>query len=691
MVMVILILAFRLSTLLLLAGGRVVVAAEPDASPPGTEAEALMRLKASFKDPTNALEAWSPLSPPAPCNASRPWPGVQCYKGSLIGLRLVHLNLSGPFDFAALANLPGLHSINLRRNAFAGPLPASLATVRSLRALYLSHNAFTGPIPGDMFANMRWLKKLYLDNNDLSGALPAASIAGAPRLLELHLDHNQIEGTVPEQLPASLRLFNVSHNRLTGVLPRAVAARFNESGFAGNPALCGAPGSDAKACAPLGSAVVAPAPSSMPPMTAADYFAVEEETSIVVVIGIILLVIALVSGAMVLMLQQDEQRNSAPPAAYYDAPAASGGIPPKPAVTAAPRTSGVGMERGGSSHGASTSQGQGSARGGVGGKRMDEFVLMNKSSGEFGLQDMMKASAEVLGNGTLGSAYKAAMRNGITVAVKRMRDMNRVGREEFENHLRVLGELHHPNVLAPLGYHYRKEEKLIVSEIMPRGSLLYVLHGDQSPNRVVLDWPARLRIALGVARGMAYLHEKLNMPTMRFVSMDDADFDVPPPPPPHGNLKSGNILLDANLEPHIVDYGFFPLVNAPQAPQAMFAFRSPEAVAALQQQQRVPVSARSDVYCFGVVLLELITGRFPSQYLLNARGGTDVVHWAAAAVTDSKEHELIDPVIVRAGGGSAVQLVRIAVECTDPAPESRPNMEEVARMVEEVASASGAS
>ncbi|XBH84628.1 hypothetical protein VPH35_072752 [Triticum aestivum] len=215
--------------------------------------------------------------------------------------------------------------------------------------------------------------------------------------------------------------------------------------------------------------------------------------------------------------------------------------------------------------------------------------------------------------------------------------------------------------------------------------------GDQSPNRVVLDWPTRLRIALGVARGMAYLHEKLGMPTMRFVSMDGADFDAPPPPPPHGNLKSGNILLDANLEPHIVDYGFFPLVNAPQAPQALFAFRSPEAVAALQQQQRVPVSARSDVYCFGVVLLELITGRFPSQYLLNARGGTDVVHWAAAAVTEGSEHEVVDPVIAAAGGGSAVQLVRIAIECTDPAPESRPNMAEVARMVEEVASASGAS
>ncbi|XP_047087327.1 pollen receptor-like kinase 3 [Lolium rigidum] len=679
--MVTLILAFRLSTLLLilplLAGGQDASTAESDASPPGTEAAALLRLKASFKDPANALEAWSPSSPPAPCNATNPWPGVQCYKGSLIGLRLAHLNLSGAFDFAALANLPGLHAINLKRNNFAGPLPASLATVRSLRALYLSHNGYTGPVPGDVFANMRWLKKLYLDHNELSGVLPAAAIAGAPRLQELHLEHNKIEGPVPERLPASLRLFNVSHNRLTGMLPRAVVTRFNESAFAGNHDLCGAPGSDAGAC----EAVAAPEPSQ-PPMSASDYFAVEEETSIVVVIGIILLVIALVSGAMVLMLQQDEQRNSATPP-YYDTVSTGAGMAPKPAAMAAPRASDATMEMGGSSHAGGSGSGAG------GGRRMDEFVLMNKSCGVFGLPDMMKASAEVLGNGTLGSAYKAAMRNGITVAVKRMRDMNRVGREEFENHIRTLCELRHPNVLSPLGYHYRKEEKLIVSEFMQCGSLLYVLHGDQSPSRVILDWPTRLRIALGVARGMAYLHEKLGIPSMRFASMDGADFDAPPPPPPHGNLKSGNILLDAKLEPHVVDYGFFPLVNAPQLPQSMFAYRSPEAASAQQQQQqRVPVSARSDVYCFGVVLLELVTGRFPSQYLLNARGGTDVVNWAASAVTAGSEREILDPVIAAAGGASAVQLVRIAVECTEAAPESRPNMAEAARMVEEVAGAS---
>jgi serine/threonine protein kinase len=202
--------------------------------------------------------------------------------------------------------------------------------------------------------------------------------------------------------------------------------------------------------------------------------------------------------------------------------------------------------------------------------------------------------------------------------------------------------------------------------------------GDQSPNRVVLDWPKRLNVAVGVVRGLAFLHEKLGIPAGRLVSMDGADFDAPPPPPPHGNLKSGNILLDASLTPRLVDYGFFPLVNPAQAPQAMFAFRSPEGAT------RGVVSPRSDVYCLGVVLLELVTGRFPSQYLTAARGGTDVVHWAAAAVAEGGERDLVDPVVA-GGGDGAVRLLRVGVHCASAEPECRPSVAEAARMVEEIA------
>ncbi|CAN6373124.1 unnamed protein product [Urochloa humidicola] len=662
----------------------------------GADAAALLRLKQSINDPTGRLAAWSSTSPSPPCDPDHPWPGVQCYKGVLVGLRLTHMNLSGDFNFTTISTLPGLHSVNLKHNNFSVPLSGTgIAAAKSLRALYLSFNAFSGVIPAEVFTNLRWLKKLYLDGNNLTGPLPADAIAAAPRLIELHLDRNQIDGPVPFKLPTTLKLFNVSHNRLTGSIPPEIARRFEASAFAGNPALCGSPGSDAAVCVVAGPA----APPAMPPPSPEDFVAGQEETSVFVVIGIILLVILLVTGAMVLMLRQDERNAAAATPAAYDY-YATAGTGAGTSVTAAGGSSSKAAAGGGAEMVAVDVGGASSSHGGSGGgtRRMGEFVLLSDDVPAFGLPDLMKASAEVLGNGTLGSAYKAAMRNGATVAVKRMRDMNRAGRAEFERRLHLLGELRHPNVLPPVGYHFRKEEKLIVSLFMPHGSLLYILHGDQSPNRVVLDWAARARIAVGVARGLAYLHEKLGSVPMaapaagRPASMD---FDGPPSSatageegePAHGNLKSGNILLDADMEPRLVDYGFLPLVDASQAPQAMFAFRSPEGAT------RGAVSPRSDVYCLGVVLLELVTGRFPSQYLLSARGGTDVVHWAAGAVAEGAEKELVDPAIVAGGVGdleAAVRLLRVGVRCAKPEPETRPSVAEAAWMVEEIA-AGGAS
>ena len=118
---------------------------------------------------------------------------------------------------------------------------------------------------------------------------------------------------------------------------------------------------------------------------------------------------------------------------------------------------------------------------GAGAKAVDgntvELVMVNEEKGPITLSDLMKAAAEVLGSGGLGSAYKAVLGTGLPVAVKRMRDMNRAAREGFETEMRRLGRMNHPNVLPPLAYHYRKDEKLLVSEYMPKGSLLYVLHG----------------------------------------------------------------------------------------------------------------------------------------------------------------------------------------------------------------------
>lgn len=108
---------------------------------------------------------------------------------------------------------------------------------------------------------------------------------------------------------------------------------------------------------------------------------------------------------------------------------------------------------------------------------MTDLIMVNDDKGAFGLPDLMKAAAEVLGNGGLGSAYKAVMANGLSVVVKRLREMNRLQRDGFDAEMRRFGRLSHQNILTPLAYHFRREEKLLVSEYIPKGSLLYVLHG----------------------------------------------------------------------------------------------------------------------------------------------------------------------------------------------------------------------
>lgn len=139
-------------------------------------------------------------------------------------------------------------------------------------------------------------------------------------------------------------------------------------------------------------------------------------------------------------------------------------------LPAAASSRGRGKKRSGSNRGS----GGGSYRGNSSGS---ELVMVNDEKGVFGLPDLMKAAAEVLGNGGLGSVYKAAMGNGVAVAVKRMRELNRLNKEGFDREMRRLGQLQHPNLLPPLAYHFRKEEKLVVSEYVEKGSLLYVLHG----------------------------------------------------------------------------------------------------------------------------------------------------------------------------------------------------------------------
>jgi hypothetical protein len=424
------------------------------------ESDALLKLKKSFTN-AGALNSWVPGSPP--CNGAY-WVGLVCYDGIVTGLRLGGMGLSGKIDVNALLQLPGLRSISIKNNTFSGPIP-KFSEFSLLKAIYLSRNQFSGEIPSDYFAKMKSLKKVFLSDNKFTGEIPS-SLAKLPSLVEVRLENNQFNGSIPTLDQPTLTAINVSNNKLEGEVPANYLSRFNANSFAGNAGLCG--GNFGKEC---------------PTALEQQFTDTHKNGSNRMIAAIIITVVALISIVVVVIVrlkpkpkpkteefdvfEVHEKGNADEPVEVH---VSHSGPNKKEPYT---------IRRGGSSS-SSSRRASNHGKGGGGGGGVGELIVLNQKKGIFGLSDLMKASAEVLANGVLGFSYKALMSNGVAVVVKRMKEMNTLGRDAFDVEMRHLAKLRHPNILTPLAYHYRKEEKLLVSEYIPNGSLLYLLHGRSS-------------------------------------------------------------------------------------------------------------------------------------------------------------------------------------------------------------------
>ncbi|PSS07304.1 Pollen receptor-like kinase [Actinidia chinensis var. chinensis] len=591
-----------------------------------SESEALIKLKRSMTN-TEGMETWG--SGKTPCDANKTWVGVSCENGRVSVLALEDMGLSGTIDVDALLELQALRVISFQNNSFSGPIP-DFNRLGALKAIFLSKNQFSGEIPSDYFAKMESLKKVWLGGNSFTGNIPV-SLANLPNLTELNLKDNQFSGAIPSLAQPPLAFLNLSNNLLQGEIPASLQ-RFNASSFLRNPGLCGEI---------LGTScnhAIGGVPNAgNKGNKESNKIAAGLMTTAVVILSVMLV-------AIFVLRRKQEKFNLLGRENLDDAVE-------------------VGALNAGKKDIGSSRKGMGSSRRGSQ-KGSGDLVLLKDESGAFGLTDLMKAGAEVLGNGAMGSSYKAMMTNGMTVVVKRIKDMNKLGREGFDAEMRRFGRFRHQNVLTPLAYHYRKDEKLLVHKHIAKGSLLYLLHGDRGPSHAELNWSVRLRIIQGIARGLGYLYSELGSNNLV----------------PHGNLKSSNVLLGSDFEPLLVDYGFSPLVNNQQAIQALHAYRSPEA--ALTNQ----ISPKCDVYCLGIIILEVLTGKFPSQYLNNGKGGIDLVQWVKSAVSEGRGAELIDPEITnwRNALGEMEKLIIIGAVCTDSNPDQRPEIRELIKKIEEV-------
>ncbi|KAK8660674.1 hypothetical protein V6N13_051589 [Hibiscus sabdariffa] len=596
-----------------------------------SDVDSLLKFKKSLKNGDSKLKNWLPNS--SPCR--KKWVGIVCDNETIIGLRLTNISLTGSIDVGALTQLRGLRTISLVKNAFTGPIP-EFYKLGALKAIYLSNNQFSGEIPNTYFGSMRSLKKLWLNDNNFTGQIPL-SLMELSHLMELHLERNQFSGKIPEsKYPAVLKSLDLSGNKLEGNIPECYS-KFNASVFQGNIGLCGKQLTKYCVHHPL-------LHKSHSPPTAAVI--VMSATLVVVVFFVIVGIVSTMQN------EDNDLRNLS---------SSRETLRNVCVVPCSNRETSIGSSRKSSL----------SLKIKLGSLKMNnkngtnDFVMVNEEKGTFGLDDLMKAEAEVLRNGQLGSAYKAVLGTGLAVVVKRMNEMNKLGKDGFGVEMKRIGELKHPNVMTPLAFHFRREDKLIISEYMPHGSLLYALHGDRGLFHARLNWQNRLKIIKGIAEGLGYIHTQL------------ATYVVP-----HGNLKTSNVLLTETYDPLLTNYGFHPFINSDSVAQRLFAYKSPEC---LQNQQHV--SPKSDVYCLGIVILEIMTGKYPSQYMNDGDSGIDIVQWAQSSISANHVEKLIDPEILASGSASIDQMItiiQIGAACTKNNPDQRLSLNEAINKIQEI-------
>ncbi|XP_039166244.1 proline-rich receptor-like protein kinase PERK1 isoform X2 [Eucalyptus grandis] len=274
------------------------------------------------------------------------------------------------------------------------------------------------------------------------------------------------------------------------------------------------------------------------------------------------------------------------------------------------------------------------------------------------------SEANLLAEGGFGRVYRGVLPNGRVVAVKRWRVGSRQGESQFWAEVEILSQVHHRHIVSLVGYCITRSELILVYELVANNTLHLHLHGEGQPT---LDWPTRLKIALGSAKGVAYLH---------------ADCD---PKIIHRDIKAANILMDFDFEVKIADFGlarFTSESNRHVSSRLMgtFGYIAPE-----HSSDGIPTE-KSDVFSFGVVLLELITGRKPVFSTCNSMAD-GLVEWARPQLTQALKDGNFDSLVDHRlqnnyDDNEMACMVACAAACVHQSARRRPKMSEVVRALE---------
>lgn len=614
-----------------------------------------------------------------PCGDS--WEGIKCSGSSVTEINLSDLGLTGSmgYQLSSLTSVthfdlsnnnlkgdipyqlpPNARYIDLSKNAFTGSVPYSISQMSDLDYLNLAHNRLNNPLD-NMLGKLTKLKQLDLSFNSLSGNLPQ-SLKSLSSLKKLHLENNQFSGSVNVLANLPLEELNIENNKFTGWVPVELK-EINILKTGGNP---------------WSSGPAPPPPPGTPPIKHSEKL----KNGKSVVSGVAIAGIAFGVLAVIVIVVALSKRRSSSPSSHFIGeerhsqhrsftPLASRELTKDSGddlsrdykgfksldstsidIKALQKVPSIGVRSSVSDCVQSFNDSEFANR--LNARRSTSIRGVPFSLAELQTATANFASGRLLGEGSIGHVYRAKYAEGKVFAVKKINPSLFHGchhPEEFSQTVSNICKLRHPNLAELVGY-CAEQEHMLIYDYFRNGSLYDFLHMSDDFSKP-LTWNTRVRIALGTARAVEYLHE------------------ICSPSLVHKNIKSSNILLDTDLNPRLSDYCLASFYQ--RASRNLGAgYNAPECT------KPSAYTHKSDVYNFGVVMLELLTGRMPLDSS-KPKPAQCLVRWASPQLHDiSAVEKMVDPALRGLyPPKSLFRFADIVALCVQPEPEFRPPVSEV--------------